>query len=279
MNTPVRHRPFIISASIKGYSVLAMSVLPALLLALGLSALTGCGGQTSYPTAITIAGPSSVTIAPGAYANFSAVVTGGPLNAGVTWSLTGCTASACGTLSNITTSFVTYTAPATVTTSFTVTLTASAVGKPSITQAVTISVPAPFTITTPPGALAGATFGTAYTTTLAATGGFTPYTWSITHGSLPAGLTLNSVTGTISGTPTSAGTASFTVTLADSSSPALKSSSAFTITTLYSPLSITTTSLPHGVEGTAYSATLTAIGGSSTGYTWSVVSGTALSDV
>jgi Putative Ig domain len=270
-----------ISALIKGYSVLAMGILPTLLLALGLSTLTGCGGQTSYPSAITISGPSTVTIAPGASANFTAVVTGGPLNAGVTWSLTNCTptATACGTLSNITTSFVTYTAPASVTTSFTVTLTASAVGKPSVTQTVTLNVGVPLSITTRAGALPGATFGSAYTAALSATGGFTPYTWSITQGALPAGLALSSTTGAITGTPTSAGTASFTVTLTDSSSPALQASSAFTITAIYPPLLVTTTSLPHGIEGTEYSAMLTATGGSSSGYTWSVISGTALSDV
>ncbi|HSY36272.1 MAG TPA: hypothetical protein VK814_11020, partial [Acidobacteriaceae bacterium] len=76
----------------------ALALSAALLLALGIPPLTGCGGQTSHPTAVTITGPASDTIAPGASANFTAVVTGGPLNAGVTWTLTGCTATSCGTL-------------------------------------------------------------------------------------------------------------------------------------------------------------------------------------
>ena len=208
----------------------AFALSATLLLALSIPALTGCGGQTSYPTAITVSGLSNETIDPGTSANFSAVVTGGPLNAGVTWSLTGCTASACGTLSNITTSFVTYTAPTTVATTFTVMLTAAAVGKPTVTQTVTLTVPGILTITTPAGALPGATFGSSYTTSLSATGGVTPYTWSISQGALPAGLSISSTTGAISGVPTSAGTASFTVTLTDSSSPALTTSSAFTLT-------------------------------------------------
>lgn len=52
--------------------------------------------------------------------------------------------------------------------------------------------------------------GTAYTGSLAASGGVAPYTFSIVSGCLPAGLTLNPTTGAITGTPTSAGTFSFT---------------------------------------------------------------------
>ena len=257
----------------------ALALSATVLLALGISTLSGCGGQTSNPTAITIAGPASDTIDPSNAANFTATVTGGPLNSGVSWSLVGCSVTSCGTLSNSTNTSVTYTAPATVPTAFTVTLTASAVALSTVTQTVKLSVPINPAITTSAGALPGATFGAAYTTSLAATGGITPYTWSITQGALPTGLAISSSTGAISGSSTSAGTASFTVTLTDAGSPALTSSTAFAITTLYPTLNVTTTSVPNGVEGTEYSATLAATGGTSTGYTWSVVSGTGLSAV
>lgn len=56
-------------------------------------------------------------------------------------------------------------------------------------------------------------------TTLGATGGKPSYTWTKTNGSLPPGLSL-STNGTISGTPTQAGTYSFTVRVTDSGSPA-----------------------------------------------------------
>jgi len=46
-----------------------------------------------------------------------------------------------------------------------------------------------------------------------------PYSWSLLAGALPAGLTL-SPDGVISGTPTEAGTSSFTVQIRDSSNPA-----------------------------------------------------------
>lgn len=55
-----------------------------------------------------------------------------------------------------------------------------------------------------------------YTATLAAKGGVPPYSWSTTSGQLPSGLTLNSSTGTISGTPSTAGTFSFTTRVQDS---------------------------------------------------------------
>ena len=53
-----------------------------------------------------------------------------------------------------------------------------------------------------------------YSYALAATG-TAPITWSLT-GTLPAGLTLNTTTGLISGTPTAAGTANFTITASNS---------------------------------------------------------------
>jgi len=67
------------------------------------------------------------------------------------------------------------------------------------------------TITTT--ALNALTTGAAFTQTIAATG-TTPIAWSVKSGSgsLPAGLTLDSATGTISGTPTTAGAYSFTLT-------------------------------------------------------------------
>jgi hypothetical protein len=57
--------------------------------------------------------------------------------------------------------------------------------------------------------LSAATAGTAYSATLAATGGGSK-TWSLTGGALPAGLTLGS-NGVVAGTPSAAGTFTFTV--------------------------------------------------------------------
>ena len=69
----------------------------------------------------------------------------------------------------------------------------------------------------------------AYSATLAATGGFTPYSWTITQGALPVGLTLSATSGVISGTPTGAGTSSFTVQVSDSETPAATATAGLSI--------------------------------------------------
>ena len=132
----------------------------------------------------------------------------------------------------------------------------------------------PVSVTT--SSLASGRVGTAYSATLIASGGTTPYTWSVANGSLPAGIGLNAATGGLSGTPTAAGTSSFTIQVRDSSSTAQTATKALSVTISAAspaPLSITTTSLAGGQVGTAYSAALSASGGT-TPYTWSVSTGT-----
>lgn len=70
----------------------------------------------------------------------------------------------------------------------------------------------PLAITT--GSLPAGVVGTAYSQTFAGTGGLSPYTWTSTGGTLPPGLTLSSG-GVLSGTPTTAGTFAFVVTMTD----------------------------------------------------------------
>ena len=57
---------------------------------------------------------------------------------------------------------------------------------------------------------------TSYSASLTASGGTAPYTWSVSSGTLPAGLKL-SAAGALSGVPTAVGSATFTVTVQDSS--------------------------------------------------------------
>lgn len=85
------------------------------------------------------------------------------------------------------------------------------------TQAVSMVIAAQPT-TVPPDItttnLTGGTVGSAYNATLQVSNGTAPYSWVVSSGSLPAGLTLNSA-GVISGTPTSAGAATFSVKVTD----------------------------------------------------------------
>jgi hypothetical protein len=135
------------------------------------------------------------------------------------------------------------------------------------TQAMTLVVAAAVSITTttvPPG-----TIGVIYNQTLVATGGATPYAWAVASGTLPAGVTLSGA-GVLSGTPTVAGSSTFTVQATDA---ALRTATRALTVVVSAPLGITTTTLPAATAGTAYSQALAATGGA-TPYTWAVAAGT-----
>lgn len=78
-----------------------------------------------------------------------------------------------------------------------------------------VKVPFDLSITT--ASLPSGHLGQHYSAALSASGGNRPYTWQVRpgSGSLPAGLSLDGSTGTISGTPTHAGTSSFTIEVHD----------------------------------------------------------------
>jgi large repetitive protein len=117
----------------------------------------------------------------------------------------------------------------------------------------------------PPGGEVGVT----YSDQLTVTGGTSPFTWSVSSGSLPPGVTLGASTGLLSGTPTTAGTYSFTVKVTDNSG--LTSTEAATVTIIPGP-SMTFAAPPGGWTNTVYGYTLTESGGTSP-FTWSVSSG------
>lgn len=107
------------------------------------------------------------------------------------------------------------------------------------------------TITTT--SLPSGTVNTSYNAVLSASA--SSVTWSVSSGSLPAGLSLNSSTGAITGTPTAAGTSSFTVRAVSGSNSAEKALS-ITVNAGTSTITITTTALPEGIAGMSYSAVL-----------------------
>ena len=88
-------------------------------------------------------------------------------------------------------------------------------------------------------------------------------------GSPPSGITLNS-NGTLSGTPTVATSTTFSVQVTDSTTPTSQSVIKALSITVGAQLSITTTTLPDGLQSSAYSQTLAASGGTP-GYWWNRV--------
>jgi len=260
---------------------------PALSLCLILVvAIAGCASG-SPPIALTFPSGSAQAIDNGQSVNIT--VNGAGTN-GVTWSLSGP-----GSLSNQTSTSVTYNATATgavlpakatapasaphsASTSAadpTATVTATSVADTSKSATVTISITPPPAI--PTTSLPAGTEGTAYNQTVASSGGAGTLTFTISTGSLPAGLSMDT-SGHITGTPTGPnGTATFTGKVTDSSNGgALSSTQNLSILINLPPAPvISTTSLPAGVEGTAYNQTIAATGGL-TPYSFTISSATGL---
>jgi hypothetical protein len=132
------------------------------------------------------------------------------------------------------------------------------------------------TSSTPPSitttSLPNGQVGGAYTATISAQG-VGAITFATVSGSLPTGLSLAS-SGAITGTPTTQGVSTFTVSATDAAT-ALSSNATFSITVdpTFTNVSITTTSpITSGVLGQAYSFPIITAGGRAP-FTWTVTSG------
>jgi hypothetical protein len=260
-------------SDIRGFWRQALSGALATALSLTLLAAAGCGtgvttsgsGSTVLPVSFqTLSLPqgtagvaySSAILAQNGTAPYSFRVISGSLPAGITLASTGVLAGTPATVaSGSLVVQVTDASSATATETLTLTIAAPAANPPVITTA-----------TLPSG-----TMGVAYTATLAATSGTAPYTFSIATGALPAGLTLSSA-GAITGSPTSAGVSTFTAKVTDASGLTGTANLSIAIAAAPSPLSIATATLPNGIVGTAYSATVTANNGTAP-YSFAVTTG------
>ncbi|MCC7601252.1 IPT/TIG domain-containing protein, partial [Janthinobacterium sp. FW305-129] len=132
------------------------------------------------------------------------------------------------------------------------------------TQSYTLTVTSAMDIT--PASLPGATVGTAYSQQLTASGGIGPYAF-VVSGSVPAGMAL-SASGILSGTPTAAGSFALTVKVTDTRQ--FTATRNYTLPVTSATLALTPASLPNPTAEAAYSASVTAAGGTAP-YSYAVV--------
>ncbi len=199
------------------------------------SALTASGGFPPYTFSITAGNlPTSLTLNPA-----TGAITGTP-TAGGPFTFTAKVVDSTGQTSGTTTTSCT----------------------------ITIIVPPPVALTCP--ATMGVV-GVPFTSALIGTGGVPPYTFSIDSGRLPATLMLNAATGAITGTPTTAGTFTFTGKLVDSTGTVAGTTTQNCSITIANPIALTCPA-NSGTVGVPYSSSLGASGGFPP-YTFSITSG------
>ena len=229
------------------------------------------GDAQTHAYQIVVSYPQlSITTAaalPGGYANGNysqQLAAAGGSGTGYAWSVT--SGSTLPTGLTLSTGGLLHGTPATPNTyTFSVTVTDSAQNTANLTF--TLVVHAGVTITTAAALPVGYANGS-YSQQLAATGGSgTGYAWSVTSGStLPAGLTL-SQGGLLSGTPTTQNTYTFNITVTDSVQNTANQTFSLTVNAGVSITSSAT--LPNGYQNSPYAgATLTATGGTNTGFKW-----------
>ncbi|MCZ4497736.1 MAG: Ig family protein [Marmoricola sp.] len=128
---------------------------------------------------------------------------------------------------------------------------------------------APMTVNavTPPAGLVGKAYPS---TTFKATGGKATVVWAVAAGGVPTGLKL-STGGVLSGTPTTAGTYTFTVRATDAGTP--KNIATKQVGVTIAPLTLNAVTVPSGLVGKAFtSTTFKATGGRAT-LVWTVSEG------
>lgn len=151
--------------------------------------------------------------------------------------------------------------------SFTVTATDANNCTGSMAYSVAINCP---TIALSPDTLPNGVVGAAYNQSISISGS-SGFTFSVPPGGLPPGLTL-SPTGTLTGTPTAAGTYSFTVTATGQNNCGGSKIYTLIVTTaVCTPVTLSPATLPGGVVGTAYNQTIT--GSGSLTYTFTISTG------
>ncbi len=135
-------------------------------------------------------------------------------------------------------------------------------GPYSVGEPFTLTVAGPTLALAPAGTTFVAPYSVAYSQSFTASGGIGPYTY-VRTGTLPSGLSFAG--NTVSGTPTTPGSFSFTITATDTGATGTGSpftvAENYTITVAAPTIVVNPATLPNPTAGAAYSQTLTATGG------------------
>jgi len=157
---------------------------------------------------------------------------------------------------------------------FNFTVTATDANSYTGSQAYSLTIAAPTLNLSPSSPLPTTTAESAYSQNFTTSGGTAPYQYTIASGSLPAGLSLGTG-GALTGTPTVAGTFTFTVKSTDSSTGTgapFSATRSYSLTVNAPTLTLSPATLPNPEQAVAYSQQFSASGGTGS-YTYTVGAG------
>jgi hypothetical protein len=240
---------------------------------LGLAAVVGCGSAGGGVSLMAISPTSTQTIDAGQSLPFLVSVVNDSTHQGAKVTVTGPGSVMAGSTTQAGDSEIfaeTYTAPATASAATAVVITATSVHTAS--QSVTLNIVLNAALVIGTTTLPAGTTGSSYAVTLGSTGGTGSVKWSVVSGTLPLGIALNATTGVLSGTPTTAGTSTFTLGVTDSASVPNTVTQAYSLVVNPAPPKVTAMSLPNAIAGSAYSQQLAYTGGSGTA-AWTLSNG------
>ena len=229
---------------------------------------SGSSGGTS-PISVSI-NPSSANVQASQSAAFTAALQNDTQNQGVTWSLSGsgCSGSACGTLTNVTSSSATYNAPAAVPSPASVTLKATSVadGTKSASAAINVTAaPQPISVSVSPGSASVQVSQSApFSATVSNDSQNKGVTWALAgsgcSGSTCGTLTNITATSAIYNAPASVPSpASVTLTARSVTDTTKSSAATITITAVAQPISVTISPASASVQtsqSTGFSSTV-----------------------
>uniref|UniRef100_UPI003F4955FB putative Ig domain-containing protein n=1 Tax=Ensifer adhaerens TaxID=106592 RepID=UPI003F4955FB len=233
----------------------------------------GAIGSVTYSLAVAVEAPSAGAVALTVAANSTANVISPSISGGAAASLAIASPPSRGNTS-VSGLQILYTPQHGYSGTDSFTYTATNATGTSTPATVTVTVSPPVLVFSPTGGtLAAAVAGVSYSQSLTASAGTAPYLYQVTSGALPGGLTLDPVSGAISGRPGADGDFAFTVTATDANGATGQASYRIAVVAANIVFSPAAGSLPDAMVGEAYSAPISASGGSGA-LIYSVKSGT-----